>query len=78
MAFSKLAMPSLNMFLMCVNVSSDFPLKKSNFPKNFCSSSLIDAISLAPMWKGIASGQPAQRDSDLHLEGLSFIPIEDI
>ena len=48
----------------------------SPVPKNFCSSSRIDEISLSPMWKDVAVGVPPEMENDLHFDGLSFIHID--
>ena len=76
MAFSMLLMPSWKVSRMCAKVSSDLPLKKSSFPRNFCSSSRIEATGLPSMWKGTTLGEPLKRENERHFDGLSFIPME--
>ena len=70
------SIPFANVSLTKLNVSSGFPLKNKSFPRNFCSSSRIDEISLSPMWKDVAVGVPPEMENDLHFDGLSFIPID--
>ena len=61
---------------MCAKVSSDFPLKKRSFPRNFCSSSRIEATGLPPVWKGTTLGEPPEREKERHFDGFNFFPIE--
>ena len=61
--------------LMSCRVSSDFPLKKSTRPRNFCSWSLMHGSLLSPMWNSISLGFPLTHENYLHLIGLSLMPM---
>ena len=51
-------------------------MKKITLPRNFCSSSDIEGTRFSPIKKSTTLDEPPEREKDLHLEGLSFIPIE--
>ena len=70
------AMPPDRVFLIRLNVSSGFPFKKISFPRNLCSLSLIEDISLSPKWNIFASGRPPDSESDVHLEGKGSFPLK--
>ena len=67
---------SLNVFLMWINVSSDLPEKKSNFPRNFWSSSLMEGIKASSTQKDTTEALPLDIDNERHFDGFSFIPID--
>ena len=76
-AFSMFARPSIKMSRMYTNVSSDLPLKNKTLPRNFCSSSRIEATGLPPMLKGTTAGLPLERENYLHFEGFIFMPMDE-